>query len=483
MEDKAVRSLPWAFLSNIAKKLLTLGTTVVLARLLAPDDFGVVVAGTVAVGALTAFTDLGAGGVLVVRQELSHRDKRCILGLMLVMSAVSTLVIAVAAPHIAGFFGDQRITAVLRVLLVTVALGGFSWFYENLLTRELEFRKRFRCEVAQAVVLGTTSIVLAAQGLGYWAVVVGTLAGWATYTVALLVTTPYRVRPAFDPRVLRELVRQGKGFNLEGAVSMLQSSADYLAVGRVLGSGQLGFYSMGYRVAEQGYWAVAEVVGRVSIPAFARMRQRGEDVTAAFVRTLQLVTLLCCPLGVVLSGVAAPFTQAIFGDRWLPMSAPLAVLGLWAAARPIQYTMSWYLASQDRAGLAATGSLSLLVVHVPLLFLAARSGGIVAVAWVMLGHSMASAVVYGCILRRWMGVGLRRQLSAIRSVVIAGGLSWIATRLVAGIDALGPTTALLTAAAAGLAVYGLVLMVLEPVALRDLRAKGARLRPVRSEGT
>jgi len=475
MEDKAVHSIPWAFLSYIAKKVITLGTTVVLARLLVPADFGIFAAATVAIGSLTVLSDLGVGGVFVVRQTMSEIEKRTVLGIMLVMSATSSAVIAAAAPLIGDFFGDHRIVTVLRVLLISEMLGGFTWFYENALTRELEFRKRFQCEMAQAVVLSSLSIGLAAAGFGYWSVVVGLVAGWATYTVALIVRAPYRVRPALQLGVARDLVRNGRGFIVKGAVSFLQTNADYLAVGRVLGSRPLGFYSMSYRVAEQGYWAVADVIGRVAFPAFARMRHRGEDVVGAFVRVLQLVGLASLPLGVVLSGAARPFTEAVFGDRWLPMVGPLSILGLWAAARPLQYTMSWFLASQDRAGLEATGSLTLFLVQAPLLFVAARSGGIVAVAWVMLAHSVASVIVFAFILRRWMDVGLRRQWGALRPVFLGGALCWATTRVVAGVDVLGSAGAAVGSVGAGLVVYLLVVAVLEPAALRDVRGRVGQL--------
>jgi len=476
MEDKALRSLPWAFLTNIGKKFLTLSTTVVLARLLVPGDFGLVAAAMIVIGSLNALSDLGVGGVLVVRRQLSEREKSTILGVMVGMSAATSVLIGAAAPIIADLFSEARIVTVLRVLLIGELVGGFTWFYQNLLTRELEFRKRFHCELAQALALGFTSILGAVLGLGYWSVVAGIFVGRVIYTIALIVKAPYRVRPHLEPAIVRDLVRQGTGFNVQGAVTVLQTSVDYVAVGHVLGPGRLGYYSMSYRVAEQGYWAIADVVGRVFVPAFARMRERGEDVTAAFGRTLQLVALLSCPLGLVLSGVARPFTETVFGNRWLPMVGPLSVLGLWAAARPIQYTMSWYLASQNRAGLEAGGSLALFLVQAPLLFLAARHGDIVAVAWVMLGHSVASGVVYAGILRRWMGVGLGRQWAAVRSALVAGALCWGTTRIVAGIEILGPVGATLAATAAGLATYALAVAVLDPAAMRDLRAQAGRLR-------
>lgn len=475
MEDKALRSIPWVFLSYVAKKVTTLGTTVALARLLVPSDFGIVAAATVSIGSLTVLSDLGVGGVFVVRDHVTIREKRTVLGVMLVMSATSSVGIAVAAPLVASFFGDDRIVTPLRVLLISEVLGGFTWFYENVLTRELEFRRRFACDMAQALVLSSTSVALAILGFGYWAVVFGLIAGWATYTLALIVSAPYRVRPALDLQIARDLVRNGRGFIVKGTVAFLQTNVDYLSVGRVLGSRQLGFYSMSYRVAEQGYWAVSDVIGRVAFPAFARMRHRGEEVTAAFLRVMRLVALVSCPLGIVLSAAARPLTETIFGDRWLAIVAPLSVLGLWAAVRPVQYTMSWYLASQDRAGLEATGSLSLFLVQAPLLFLAARTGGIVAVAWVMLAHSVASVVVFGLVLRRWMDMSLRGQWSAIRAALVAGAACWAGTRAVAGIHALGDAGAATGSVFVGLVIYGMAVALMEPEAVRDLRTQVVRL--------
>lgn len=474
MEEKAVRSIPWVFLSYVAKKLVTLSTTVVLARLLEPSDFGVLAASAVAIGALTGFSDLGVGSVFVVRKEMTADQRRTVLGFLVVSSAALSLVLIAAAPLIAGFFGDVRLVAVLRVLLLMELFTGFTWFYENQLKRELEFRKQFGCEIAQTAVLSVTSISAAAAGLGYWAGVAGIIAGWGAYTVAQLAVAPQRVRPGLQWRLVRDLVRNGRGFVVRGSVGFLQTNVDYVTVGRILGPRMLGYYSMSYRVAEQGYWAISDVVGRVAFPAFARMRHRGEDVAAAFTRTLRVIALLSIPSGLLLSALARPLTLAVLGRQWLPAVAPLAALGLWAAARPVHHAMSWFLASQDRAGLQATGSLALLVLQVPALVLAARGGGIVAVAWVMVAHSAASVVVFGLVLRRWMGCSLRRLAGSVRSGLVAGAAAWVVARIASGPDALPPALALAAGAAAGASTAVGLVCILEPevVSLARDRLRG-----------
>jgi PST family polysaccharide transporter len=261
----------------------------------------------------------------------------------------------------------------------------------------------------------------------------------------------------------------------QGAVAFLSQNTDYLAVGRVLGATQLGFYSMAYRLAELPYLGIADPIARVTFPAFARMRQRGEDIRPAFLSGLRLVALAACPIGVLLSATAAPFTQAILGDRWLPMIGPLAVLGIWGAVYPIQWTFGWLLNSLGLQGLVARISFTVLVVTAPALFAAAKLGGLTAVAWTMLASLAISLVPMMTFASRRGRIPLATQLRALGPVLAAVAVSWGAARIVA--DAMagsGAGLALGTAALAGIAAYAGSLFIVAPDLIRVALEQGSR---------
>jgi len=465
LETKALRGVPWTILSYGANKLITVATTVVLARLLVPADFGLFALALLATNGLSMFNDLGLGGTLVLRQDLDRRAQGTVLTVMVGTAATLAVLLAAASPLVARAFEEPRLEEILLALAPLILLGGVNWFHEALLQRELEFRRRFVALTAQSIAYAATAISLGALAdAGVWSLVGGQLAGILTYGAVLLWVVPYRVRPAFDREVAKLALGTGSGFLVQRTCAFLQENADYLAVGRVLGPTQLGFYSMAYRLGELPYWAIADPVAKVTFPGFARMRQRGEDVRPTFLSTLRTVALVACPLSLVLSAAADPFTRVILGETWLPMIPVLSILGIWGVIRPVQVTLGWLLNSAGAAGLMGAISIATLLVLVPALFVAADRGGIDAVAWVMVADMVLSSVLLTLAIRRRVQLAPGRIMRAVAPLAPALALGWIAGRVVA--TAVEPDLlALLLSGAATLAVYAGTLLVLAPALL------------------
>lgn len=475
MEEKAIRGVPWTIATYAGTRFVGVISTVILARLLVPEEFGLVAIALLAVSMFNALRDFGLAGTLVLRPHLDERADGTVFTMMVGLGALLALVLAALSGPIAAFFEEPELDEVLIALSAVVAISSVAWFYEAIMQRELEFRRRFLAVTTQSVVYAVVAIALAALGAGVWSLVVGQLAGGLTVAAALFALAPYRVPPAFDRGDARSALSTGRGFLAQGGLWFVQQNADYLAVGRVLGATQTGYYSMAYRMSELPYFGVADAVVKVTFPGFARMRARGEDPAHAFLEVLRLVAIVTCPIGVLLSATADPFTRAVFGAEWLPMIGPLAVLGIWAAVRPVQGTTAWFLNSVGEAGLVARLSAIVIVPLVPALVLAADAGGITAVAWVMLADMALSAVMLSVSASRRAGVLVASQWRALRSVVAACAVSWPVARgiseLMAGSSA-GPT--LIVAAGVGAGAYALTLAMVEPGLLSRALAQARR---------
>jgi PST family polysaccharide transporter len=466
VDEKAIRGVPWTLMTYAASKGITVVATLVLSRLLVPADFGLVTLATLAVAVFNVFRDLGLGGTLVQRQDLDRRDQGTVLALMLAMGVLVALILVVLSPVLAGFFREPRLSGVLVALSPIVFIGGFNWFYETVMQRELEFRRRFVALVAQSLTYAGVAISLAALGAGVWSLVVGQLVGWVTQGLILVALAPYRVRPRFDPAVARSVLRTGIAWMSQGGLAVLQQGADFIAVGRVLGAGPTGLYSMAFRLSELPNLGISEPVAKVTFPSFAGMHHQREAVVRPFLQTLRLVALVAAPFGVLLSAAAEPFTLAILGEKWEGMIGALAVLGIWGAIKPVQATIGWLLNSVGLAGLQAVLSAVVLVPMVPLLFVAAHLGGIAAVAWVLTADVLVSLLLLFYFAGSRAGVPARLQLSALLPVAIALAVAWGVGRALSVLTAGLPVGLSLVLAAGGGAVsYLLVIHAVEPDAL------------------
>lgn len=464
MEEKAIRGIPWTFLTLAGSRLVQIGGTVVLARLLVPEDFGLVALALAISIFLGLVASLGLGGVFVVEQDLDEQEKGTYLTMFLLMGAAFAVVMAALAPLAARAFDEPRLDEIVLALSVMVFFsGGLNWFYEALMQRELEFRNRFVAQMVQAVTYSGTGVLLAALGAGVWSLVAGQIVSAGAYAVALVSLAPYRVRPAFDRTAAARGVREGRGFLVQTVTSFAAQNVDIVVVGRVLGAARLGFYSMALRLSELPNWVIAESVAKVTFPGFARMRSRGEDVTPAFLAALRLVAFATCPFGIVLSGAAEPITLVVFGERWVGMIGPLGVLGIWAAVKPVRATIAWFLNSIGHQALLGRLSLVMLVLLVPTVYAAARLGGITEVAWVILGESVVAIAALAWFARTHAGVPVGREWKALAPVAFACPVAWIACRAVAEATsgAVG-VVALAFPLAAGLGAYLVVVLLVDP---------------------
>ena len=483
MDEQALRGVAWTFLAYGIDRVIGLATTVVLARLLHPHDFGLIALAIMAISFVNLFGGLGLGAAMIVRQELDRRGLGCVLTILLATGVLTAGVMAALAPALGLLFEEPRLTGILLALTSVVLISGLNWFYATLVQRELQFRTRFVTVGIQVLVNTAVAIPLAVAGAGVWSLVAGIIASSFTYAAALLAFAPFRVRPTWDARLARDLVHSAGGFMLQGITAFVQLNVDYIVVGRVLGATRLGYYSTAYRIGQLPEQAVADPVAKVTFPSFAKQRQRGESVVPSFLTGMRFVALVACPVGVVVSGAADPLVRVLLGDKWLPAIGPVAVFGAWSAIRVIEFTIGWFLNSVGLAGAAARISIVLLVVHIPALIVAAWLADITAVAWAMFGYMAVLLAAVAYVAARRGEAPLAAQWRAVRPIVLAGAVAWIVTRALAEAVTLDAGALLAVAVAGGVASYALVVWLLEPALPRTtVRSLARAFRRVPAEG-
>lgn len=468
LEEKALRGVSWSLMSYVGTRLFGVATTLVLARLLAPSDFGLVAFAVLAIQFVLHFTGLGLGAAMIIRSDLDRHALGTVETMMVALGLLSTVLLLALSPLAANALGDRRAAGVLAALTIPVVFGGFTHFHAALLQRELAFATHAGCLIVQATILAAVSILLATFGAGVWSIVVGQIAATTAYTVALVVRSPFLVPLRFDAHVARDITRTGGGFVLQAGFSFVEQNVDYAIIGSSLGARPLGAYSLAYRLSELPYAGLAEPVAQVTFPGFARMRHRSEDITDAFLSVLRSVAVASCPFGLLLAAAADPFVRAVLGSTWLLMVGPLSVLGFWGAIRPVQGTIGWMLNSVGYAGHLGRAYALLVVGTLPLLILAASRSGVTAVAAVMLGNLAATLGIGIVLATRKVGVDPASLWAALRPVALAAAPTWLVARALAELSAAAPAVALVLSLVGGLSTYLGVLVLVDRRVLPDL---------------
>lgn len=457
---RAVRSFLWAGVSFGSNKLVLFVATLVLARLIAPAEFGVVAAGLTLIALLEIGLDLGVGAALVYEQQqgISHRVRVAYSLNLLVSAGLTALGIAVA-PAVAAFLHEPEATSVFRVMFCYLILRGASQVQTAVLQRDLRYRERAVIDISRAVFRGATSIGLALDGKGVWALVIGLLVGEVVGLLASAFFVPLRPALRFPRAVVGSLLTFGLAILGLKAVGSLYTSGDLLIVGNRLGTRELGLYSIAARLPQLVIDSVYWIFASVAFAFFSQARQHGPEVfRGSMLRALRLTTLFGFSAGAGLAILAPTAVPVLFSARWQEAVAPAVILSLASGVSSIGYASGDIFPAVGRPGLllrltAVSASLAIAG------FWFAAPYGLAAVACVHLVFHLGFGLLRLHIANRLLGATWAEDLRAIwPSLVTAAGVTALAlpVSLLMGRDVPGLVLTVLAGAAGGFAILWVV---------------------------
>jgi PST family polysaccharide transporter len=467
----------WQGLAQVIGKVVVLLTTIVLARLLSPAEFGLVSLSLVLIAYAETVADAGMAQALVYlpRTRSSVRAALVCSGL----SGLGLFLLALlAAPALAAFFGQPDVTPLVRLLAVSLLAASLGALPESLLRRDLLFRRLTVAAVVRAIITGGVSVTLAVAGYGAWSLAWGTVAGTTSYALATWALLPDRLDLAVW-RTTRTDVQQVLGYGIPVAGSTMLAKlifdVDYLIIGRVLGATALGYYTLAFRIPEMAILNVFFVLSTVAFPVYSRIRSDVDRIRSGYLYGVRLYSLYGVCAGVGLAVTAPLLVPVVFGEQWRDAIGPLIPLALYAACRAVGVGANDVYKAMGRPGLSFTISVIRLVVLVPALWLAAVHWGIEGVAWMQVGTSLAFAALMQGVAARVLGLRARNLGRAVAPSLLAGAAVAIVGLPLARLP-LVPVAGLVVVAIGGLAAATVVLVLTQRPLLRDL-ASALRGRP------
>lgn len=471
---RTLRASFWAYGAYVGGLALSVVATAILARLLTPDEFGLVALALIAMAILDTFPGLGVGDALVIVDEDELEEKaETAFAVSVGVGFVLAVLLAALGPVAARFFEQPQLVEIMPALGTTFIFLGLAGTHSAIAQKRIDFRPRTAATLVETMLRGVVSVVLALAGAGVWSLVIGYMIGSAASTVVLWIMVPWR--PHFRPRRahLRGLLGFGGQLTGVNVMAAFLTQFDYLVVGRVLGAAQLGFYSMATRLPSTVILGLAAVAGRVLFPAFASLHKTG--VARAFLTSFRYTSLVVFPLTVYLAVLAKPVTHALFGPQWGPSVGAVRVLCIWACASTFLYVSGSAIKARGRADvllkLAVPQAVALVIGS--LLFV---HRGIVAVSWVQAGIAVFAVIASIAIARRLFEFGVLSTLDSLRPATL-GSLGLAVALVVVERTLTAPWSAVLVGAAVGTVVYLGLVALLAPDSIRALHATARPQRP------
>ena len=355
LSERVVKSGFWVVAFRIAGRLGTLCRTVVLARILAPSDFGFMGIALLAISVLDTISQPGFGYALIQREGRSEEYLDTAWTVSVVRGVLLCVVLFLSAPWVARFFDVAAVGLIVRVTALSVLLNGLTNPGVLYFQKDLEFNRQFLYRVS-----GTAAdlVVAIAAGLllrSVWALVLGLVARSLVQLVVSYALHSYRPTVRFESGQARDLFSFGRWIFGSHVIVMLVRQGDHALVGRLVGATGLGYYQMATHIAVAPATEIADQICQVAFPTFAKVQGRRELIAKIYGMTFQGVVLLSLPLAGGMLVLAREITQVFLGSQWLPMVPALRVLSVFGVARAINSLLRTTFDGAGRPAISTTG--------------------------------------------------------------------------------------------------------------------------------
>ena len=345
LKGRSVRGGAVTMAAQGASFFLQMGSTVVLARLLTPQDFGLIAMVTAVTGFVLMFKDMGLSMATVQKAEVNHAQISTLFWINVGLSLGVMLVIAALAPAIAWFYNEPRLTWITLALAGAFVFGGFTIQHQALLRRNMRFGSLALIQIISMSVGILTAIIAAWYGGGYWSLVLMQLATAITSAIAVWVVCGWRPGLPVRRSGVREMLVFGGHLTFFNIISYFSRNLDNILIGWRWGSGPLGLYSKAYGLLMLPLRQINAPLSAVAIPVLSRLQEEPERYRRFYCRLLNVIAFITMPLVLGMAAVSEQLVYILLGKQWLRAATIFKILAFVAVAQPLAQTRGWLLVS------------------------------------------------------------------------------------------------------------------------------------------
>jgi len=379
LNSRIVKATKWSSITEVVAKLITPITSIVLARLLTPEAFGVVATLTMVITFAEIFTDAGFQKYLIQHEFVDDIDKEQSTNVAfwsnLIMSLFIWLVIGIFADPLAAMVGNPGLGHVLTIACVSIPLAAFSSIQMALYKRDLDFKTLFKVRIVGICIPLLVTVPLAFYLRSYWALVIGTIATNCANAVLLTVYSKWKPRFFYSFAKLKEMFSFSAWSVVEAISIWLTGYVDVFIIGVYLNEHYLGLYKTSMTIVGQIMGLITAATTPILFSSLSRLQDDDKAFQTLFFKFQKLVGLLVIPLGVGIYCYSDLVTKILLGEQWLEASS---FIGLWGLTSAITIALSHYSSevyrAKGRPKLSVLAQVLHLVVLWPAVMIAVRYG-------------------------------------------------------------------------------------------------------------
>lgn len=316
--NRILSNVTWRFAEQISSYSVTFIVSIIIARILAPEDYGSIAIIMVFITLANIFVQNGFSAALIQKKNADNLDFSSIFYFILAFSTVLYAILFVISPYVALYYNSDVLCPALRVLGLRLIIGTVNTVQQAVIAKKMIFRKNFFSTLGGNVVSGILGLVAAYAGLGLWALIIQNLSHLIVTTIILWYTVKWRPILAFSWRRLKGLLDFGWKLMASALAGAIYDDLRTLIIGKVYSKSDLAYYSRGQQFPQLIMNNVNNAVSSVTFPVLSEKQDNKDDLANSNRRLIQIMSGVISPLLVGLAIVAEPLVHIILTDKWLP---------------------------------------------------------------------------------------------------------------------------------------------------------------------
>lgn len=313
---KTVRGVIWSGVERFSTQFIHFLVTIILARMLTPDDFGLIGMLLVFIAVSQSLIDSGFSLALIRKQNRNDLDNSTVFYFNVVTSLFVYLLLYAIAPWVASFFNEPQLTVLMRVLCVIVIINSFSVIQRALYTATVNFKTQAKATTIAAILSGVVGIACAYKGAGVWALVIQYLANSFLNTVLLWYYSSWRPLLVFSWKSFKELYLFGFNLMVVGVLETIYQNSYQIFIGKFFSTASLGHFTQAKTIANFPSNNLSSVIGRVTYPIMSTIQDDNERLSEVYRRLARIIAFGVFPLMCGLAALSVPTIHALIGSKW-----------------------------------------------------------------------------------------------------------------------------------------------------------------------
>lgn len=415
MNKRTVLSnLVWRFAERCGAQLVTFIVSVVLARILVPKDYGQIALITVFTTIMQVFVDSGLGTALIQKKDADDLDFSSVFYFNFVVCLVLYAVMFMTAPFLAGFYNDDSLMPIIRVISLTIVISGVKGIQQSYVSRNMLFKRFFYATLGGTIFSAFLGIGLAYAGFGVWAIVAQQLSNTVIDTLILWLTVKWRPKKMFSWKRLKGLLSFGWKMLASSLLDTGYNNIRSLIIGKMYSSSDLAFYDQGKKFPNVIVTNINTSIDSVLLPTMARAQDNASRVKSMTRRAIKTGTYIMAPLMMELAFCAEPIVQLVLTAKWLSCVPFLRIFCITYMFYPIHTANLDAIKAMGRSDLFLKLEIAKKIVGMVLL-VSTMWFGVMAMAYSLLVSSILSQIINSWPNRKLMNYGYLEQLKDILS--------------------------------------------------------------------